>query len=117
MELGLVIIVGLSLLFLLWIIWQLIQAKKFTKFKNLLNSELKEKVIIAITNNLNETRNINYPNNQSHIEASIYYWTQYPIRILQAAIKYEIIDEKWLIETNNVRNCQHLLYIQRQFKA
>jgi len=117
LELGLVIIAGLSLLFLFWIIWQLIQAKKFTKFKNLLNSEFKDKVIIAITNDLNENRNAEYPNNQAHIEATIFYWTQYPIRILQAAIKYEIIDEKWLIETNNVRNSQHLSHIQRQFKA
>lgn len=116
MELGLVIITSLSLLFLFWIIWQFIQAKKFTQFKNFVNSELKEKVIVAIKNDLIEHRNDDYPNNQAHIDATIYYWTQYPIRILQAALKYEVIDEKWLIESKNIRNSQHLSYIQRQFK-
>jgi len=104
-----------ALALLIWLAWQLYRAKRFTKFKHLLNSEIQAKVIIAITNDLIEHRSEQFPNNQAHIDATIFYWSQYPIRILQAALKYEIIDKQWLQNTNNVRNSQHLMHLQRQY--
>ena len=104
-----------ALALLIWLAWQLYRAKRFTQFKNLLNSDIKTKVIIAITDDLTEHRCEQFPNNQVHIDATIFYWTQYPIRILQAALKYEIIDKQWLQDTKNVRNSQHLMHLQRQY--
>ncbi len=100
---------------LIWLAWQLYRAKQFTKFKIQLNTEIKNKVVAAIKEDLTNQRSEQFPNNQAHIDATIYYWTQYPIRILQAAIKYEIIDKQWLQNTNNIRNSQHLMHTQRQY--
>jgi len=106
-----------ALALLIWLAWQLYRAKQFNKFKTLLNNEIKAKVISAIQEDLATQRSEQFPNNQTHIDATIYYWTQYPIRILQAAIKYEIIDKQWLQATSNVRHSQHLMFIQRQYLA
>jgi hypothetical protein len=111
------VIVLLSLAFLLWMVWQLIKAKRFTQFKKRINDELKPQVINAIKNDLIANRNAEHPNNDAHIEASIFYWTQHSIRILQAALKYEVIDQSWLQDTGNLRNSQHLSHIEKQYKA
>ncbi|PCI58290.1 MAG: hypothetical protein COB35_13880 [Gammaproteobacteria bacterium] len=100
---------------LIWLAWQLYRAKQFNKFKTLLNDKIKTDVIAAIQEDLATQRSEQFPNNQAHIDATVYYWTQYPIRILQAAINYEIVDKQWLLATNNVRNSQHLMHIQRQY--
>ncbi|MBL4909217.1 MAG: hypothetical protein JKX78_04200 [Alteromonadaceae bacterium] len=104
-----------ALALLIWLAWQLYRAKQFNKFKALLNSEVKAKVIAVIKEDLTNQRSEQFPNTQAHIDATIYYWTQYPIRILQAAIYYEIIDKQWLQTTNNVRNSQHLMHLERQY--
>ena len=104
-----------ALALLVWLAWQLYRAKQFTKFKARLNTEIKDKVIAAIEEDLIASRNDQFQNKQAHIDATIFYYTQYPIRILQAAIKYEIIDKQWLQATNNVRNSQHLMHIQKQY--
>jgi len=98
---------------LLWLCWQLLQAKKFTKFKQRIEQELKPQVINKIIEDLNEQRSELFPNNDCHTNATIFYWTQYKSRILKAALQQEIIDETWLKDTGNWRNSQHLFHIEQ----
>ncbi len=109
------IIALLAIASLLWLIWQLIRAKRFTRFKQKIEDELKDKVIAHIIEELNETRSEMYPNNECHQEATLFYWCQYKSRILHAALHREIITEKWLEESGNLRNAQHLFHIERQY--
>ncbi len=104
----------LASLSLLWLIWQLIKAKRFTRFKQQIDKELKEKVILNIKEELEETRCEQRPNNDYHQEATLFYWTQYKSRILHAALQREIIDQQWLTDNGNLRNAQHLFFIERQ---
>ncbi|WP_281556344.1 hypothetical protein [Thalassomonas sp. RHCl1] len=97
---------------LAWLIYQLLRAKKFTRFKQTLEQEIKPKVVRHIINELNETRSELFPNNEAHQQATIYYWCQYKSRILQAALNREIIDENWLKQTGNWRNSQHLFHVE-----
>ncbi len=108
------IIATLALLSLIWLLWQLVKAKRFTRFKQQIDSELKDKVIANIIEELALTRCEQFPNNDCHQEATIMYWTQYKSRILHAALAREIIDQQWLIDTGNLRNAQHLFFIERQ---
>lgn len=62
---------------------------------------------------MSKTRSDIFPNNACHQESTIAYWTAYKVRILQAALMREIIDEAWLKETGNYRNCQHLFHVER----
>ncbi len=98
---------------LIWFVWQLIKAKRFTKFKQCLENEIKPKVFDHIINELNETRSELLPNNENHQAATLYFWGQYKVRILQAALIRDIIDEQWLKDTGNVKNSQHLFFIER----
>ena len=116
MELTLVIIAAIAIAFLGWIFLNLLKVKKFNQFKQLLTDEIKPKVIEKLITELNKNRSEEYPNNDMHIQASIYYWTQYPVRILQAALNYKIIDQKWLKETGNWRNSQHLFFTEAKYK-
>jgi hypothetical protein len=109
------IIALLALASLLWLIWQLIRAKRFTRFKQKIEDELKNKVIESIKEELNETRSTIFPNNECHQAATIYYWCQYKSRILHAALQKEIITEEWLKESGNLRNAQHLFHVERQY--
>ncbi|KGJ95568.1 hypothetical protein [Colwellia psychrerythraea] len=109
------IIATLALLSLTWLLWQLVKAKRFTRFKQQIDSELKDKVIANIIEELALTRCEQFPNNDCHQEATIIYWTQYKSRILHAALAREIIDQQWLIDTGNLRNAQHLFFIERQY--
>jgi|GEM_PF-1490316 len=95
-------------------IWQLYRAKQYTKFKKQIEQELKPQVIQKIIEQLNESRSELFPNNAIHEQATLYYWTQYKGRILKAALIHEIIDEKWLKETGNTRNSQHLFHVEQQ---
>lgn len=108
------IIVLLALLSLLWLVWQLVKAKRFTRFKLQIDKELKAKVVASIREELEETRSTLYPNNDSHVAATILYWTQYKSRILHAALQREIIDQQWLKNTGNLRNAQHLFFIEKE---
>lgn len=108
------IIATLALLSLIWLLWQLVKAKRFTRFKQQIDSELKDKVIANIIEELALTRCEQFPNNDCHQEATIMYWTQYKSRILHAALAREIIDQQWLVDTGNLRNAQHLFFIERQ---
>ena len=89
-------IVVIAVLILAWLIWQLFKAKQYTRFKALIETELKPKVIAKIIEDLNENRSELFPNNAIHEQAALYYWTQYKSRILKAALIHEIIDEEWL---------------------
>lgn len=108
------IIATLALLSLVWLFWQLIKAKRFTRFKQQIDSELKEKIIANIIEELALTRSEQRPNNDCHQAATLLYWTQYKSRILHAALQREIIDQQWLIDSGNLRNAQHLFFIERQ---
>lgn len=106
-------IVAAALAVLLWLVWQLIKAKRFTKFKQCLENDIKPKVFAHIINELNETRSELLPNNESHQQATLYFWGKYKVRILQAALIRDIIDEQWLKDTDNIKNSQHLFFIER----
>ena len=109
------IIAVLALTALAWLIWQLIKAKRFSRFKQKIEDELKDKVIASIIDELEESRSDIFPNNDCHKEASVFYWTQYKSRILHAALQREIITEQWLKDSGNLRNAQHLFYIEKRF--
>ncbi len=109
------IIATLALLSLLWLIWQLVKAKRFTRFKQQIEHELKNKVVTNILEELIQTRCEQFPNNDCHQAATCLYWTQYKSRILHAALAREIIDQQWLIDTGNFRNAQHLFFVERQY--
>ena len=109
------IIAVLALTALAWLIWQLIKAKRFNRFKQKIEDELKDKVIASIIDELAQNRSDVFPNNDSHQEATIYYWTQYKSRILHAALQREIITEQWLKDSGNLRNAQHLFYVEKGF--
>ncbi|NQY34622.1 MAG: hypothetical protein HRT37_06590 [Alteromonadaceae bacterium] len=109
------VIVTIASLTLIWLIWQLFKAKRFNKFKLQIEKELKPKVIEHILDDLQDNSSELFPNNQVHQEATVYFWTQYKSRILQAALQREIIDEKWLKDTGNLRNSQHLFHIEQQY--
>jgi len=110
-----IILALLALLSFIWLVWQLLKAKQFTRFKTRIEEELKPKVIAHIIEELNETRCDALPNNEIHQQATLFYWTQYKARILKAALQREIINEKWLKDTGNLRNSQHLFHVEQQF--
>jgi len=107
------VVVVFALVALIWMIWQYHKARKFTQFKRMLVSEIKPKLFEAIKQDLTNNRSESFPNNDTHIAATLYYWGQYPARILQGAIIWEVVDEQWLKDTGNVRNSQHLFHIQQ----
>ena len=109
------IIAVLAVASLAWLIWQLIKAKRYTRFKQKIEEELKAKVITSIIEDLAENRSATYPNNNCHQEATIFYWCQYKSRILHAALQREIITEQWLKDSGNLRNAQHLFYVERKY--
>jgi hypothetical protein len=105
----------LALLILAWLSWQLVKAKRFNRFKQQIDNEFKNKVIASIIEELTHTRCEGLPNNDSHQAATIFYWTQYKSRILHAALSREIISQEWLISSGNLRNAQHLFFIEREY--
>lgn len=106
------IIVILALTSMAWLIWQLIKAKRYTRFKQKIEEELKEKVIANILEELRDNRSATLPNNDCHQEATIYYWCQYKSRLLHAALQREIITVQWLKDSGNLRNAQHLFFVE-----
>ncbi|GAA5130070.1 hypothetical protein [Thalassotalea piscium] len=107
------VFIVIATLVIVWFAWQLYRAKQFTRFKKMVNTELKSQVIADIKEELTLTRSEVFPNNNCHQQATIDYWCRYPVRILQAALIREVINEQWLRETGNYRNSQHLLHIQQ----
>ncbi|WP_286262744.1 hypothetical protein [Thalassotalea atypica] len=107
------IIAGIAVAIILWMLWQVYRARQFNNFKARINSELKSLVIKELQHRLERQRSETFPNNDTHIRASIYYWSQYPSRVLQAAIAWGVVTEDWLEKTGNTRHCQHLFFIER----
>ena len=104
-------------LILLWMAWQIFRAKQFTRFKQDIEIQLKPRVIEALASHLEETRSDIFPNNKCHQEAAALYWCQYKSRIVQAALKFGVIDKQWLIDNNKLRHCQHLFHIEQTHLA
>ena len=100
---------------ILWMAWLLVKAKRFTQFKQHIEKELKPKVIADILAELEENRSDVFPNNEIHQQATVYYWSQYKGRILQAALQREIITTQWLKDTGNLRNSQHLFHVEQEY--
>lgn len=107
------IIVILAVLVLVWFAWQLARAKRFTRFKRYIETELKPQVVANILADLEKNRSEQCPNGDAHQQATVYYWTECKARILQAALTQEIITEAWLKESGNWRSCQHLFFIEQ----
>jgi len=105
----------LAIIVLIWMFWQLYRAKQFTKFKTYLNNEIKNKVTEALKIELENSRSELTPNNETHIEAALLYWTQSPVRILQYALNRELITIETLKKEKKWRYCQHLFHVQKQF--
>lgn len=111
MELFVVLsVLGVS--FLLWLIWQLLRAKQFTQFKLYLNQEIAPQLAEQLKQELIESRSEITPNNDEHIQATLFYWQQYPIRILQAALDRKILTSDELKNAGKFRFCQHLYHVQ-----
>jgi len=89
------------------------RAKHFTRFKRQIMQELKPKVIANIIDEMTQTRSAQLPNTPAHQAATISYWSASAGRVLQAALRREIINEQWLKETGNLRNSQHLFHIEQ----
>jgi len=102
-----------AIMLLVWMTWQLYRARNFNRFKQRIIQELKPKVVQKVKERLIASRSQLTPNTDAHIIACQFYWTQHPARILQAALQWEIINKQWLQETGNLRNCQHLFYIDK----
>ncbi|WP_181901690.1 hypothetical protein [Thalassotalea euphylliae] len=98
---------------LIWMAWQLYRAKSFNRFKREIMTSLKPKVLAHLEQRLIEERSELTPNNQAHIDASQFYWGQYPSRVLQAALHWQIIDDDWLVRTGNKRYSQHLFFVEQ----
>jgi len=110
------IIAVLALAALAWLIWQLIKAKRFNQFKQYIDQELKQQVVAHVLTELEQSRSDTFPNNEHHTQATLFYWTQYKSRILHAALQHEIITEQWLTDSGNLRNAQHLFYIEKHIE-
>ena len=102
-----------AVMLIVWMAWQLYRAKQFNKFKRQIMVDIKPLVEKYVAETLIENRSDSTPNTDAHISASQYYWTQFPSRTLQMALHWQLIDEQWLKRTGNIRNCQHLFYIER----
>ncbi len=100
---------------LLWLCWQLYRAKQFTKFKHYLKEEIQPQVVELIITDLEDCRSSTFPNNTCHQAATINYWTQYHVRILQYALEKDILNKGILVKQKRWRFCQHLLAIEQRF--
>jgi hypothetical protein len=109
------VIVLIAFSSIIWLCWQLYRAKQFNHFKKRIETEIKPQLVSHITQQLTDQRCDLFPNNDCHIEATLVYWTYSKARMLQKALIEEIIDEKWLKDTGNLRHCQHLFHIEQKF--
>ncbi len=103
----------LAISILLWLIWQLIKAKRFTRFCHYIEHNLKQEVAEKLVAEfMNPSSQFSILKNEP--ARTVEFWMQYKVRILQAALLTDIINEDWLKQTNNVRNSQHLFFIDRE---
>lgn len=109
------VVVVCALLVLSWFAWQLVKAKRFTRFKLFLTEQISPQVEQGILEQLTEQQSELYPNNEIHQQATLYFWTQYRVRILQWALMNELLTEQQLKKDKQWRNCQHLFYIEKPY--
>lgn len=98
-----------------WLCWQLYRAKQFTQFRRYIETELKPLVIKNINEELEQNRSDAFPNTSTHQEATVIYWQQYQVRLLQYALAKELIDKEEMITAGRWRYCQHLFAIEGQY--
>ena len=106
------IISFIAIAFLVWMMWQLYRAKQFTQFKRFINEEMSKKVLQHVEEKLTTERSELFPNNDEHIKATQFYWTQYPVRTLQYALNFQLISSEQLKKNGQYRHSQHLFHTQ-----
>lgn len=111
------LIILLAISALCWLCWQLLRAKQYNRFIRYINQQLKPLVAEHLIQQLEQQRCDLTPNNESHIQACLYYWQQYPVRTLQYAIKHELITMQQLQALGYQRALQHLLFVQQQWRV
>lgn len=109
-------IITIAIASLCWLLLRLYQAKQYNRFIDWLNTEIKPKLVAQLETELIEKRSTLTPNNDAHIEATLYYYQQYPIRIFEAAFQREIILPTWLDNKQNKRFTSHLFASQSQYR-
>lgn len=110
------VIVVLAFALLIWMMWRLYQAKQYNKFIDWLNVEIKPLLLVKIAEELEENRSADFPNNECHQQAAMYFYQQYPVRIFEAAVEREIISKDWFLNKHNKRHASHLLFIQSLYR-
>lgn len=110
------IISAFAVFILLWMMWRLYQAKQYNKFIDWLNVDIKPLLLAKITEELEENRCAEFPNNECHLQAAKYFYQQYPVRIFEAAVAREIIKKEWFLSKQHKRHASHLLFIQSPYR-
>ena len=75
--------------------------------------QLKPRVLAHVEDTLLAQRCDVFPNTETHIKASQYYWGQYPSRVLQYALTHELLSKELLESEGNYRYCQHLFHVEQ----
>lgn len=107
----------LAVLTLITMLWLLLKAKQYNKFLRMLIDDIKPQLVEAIKIDLIAKQSELTPNNQAHIDATIYYWTCHKVRIFQGAYQFGILDDDWLSTPQNKRNVQHLMHVEQAFRV
>ena len=106
----------LGIAIIAFMLWQLYRAKQYNRFLKWLSSDIKPQLIENIREELEQTRSEQFPNTEAHVEATILFYSQYRIRIFQAAFEREIISREWLAVPANKRLVQHLMHKEASFR-
>lgn len=109
------ILIILACSLLIFLSWQLYQAKRITHFKQWIDKELTPELTTKLTECLQKSRCATFQNNDVHIQASIYFWTQYRARVIQKALQLNIINKQTIIDMKYHRQCQHMLFIENEY--
>ncbi len=110
------IIIGLAAFILLWMMWRLYQAKQYNRFIDWLNVDISPKLAQVLIAEMEQNRSELFPNTEDHIHAALMYYRQYPVRIFEAAVAREVIEQGWLIDKPHKRWAAHLLFIQAAYR-
>lgn len=102
----------LALCCLGWMMWRLYQAKQYNRFIDWLKSDISTQLVQCLNEEFIDNRSELFPNTPEHVQAALYFYQQYPVRIFEAAIAREIIPVTWLENKANKRHAAHLLFVQ-----
>ncbi|MDN3653206.1 hypothetical protein QWY77_10630 [Thalassotalea ponticola] len=106
------VIIALAILILLWMAWRLYQAKRYNRFIDWLHSDVQPRLCEQLKRELIAHRSPEYQNTDTHIDATLRYYSQYPVRIFDAAVERQLIGPEWFENKQNKRHAQHLLFVQ-----